>query len=78
MTDYFGDDDVVAFQSVTVGNKVADIIEQWNKEDKYTDAYYLHGLAVEVAEALAEWINRKIKSELNLDARWSKILLGFS
>jgi len=66
LTDYFGDDDVVAFQSVTVGNKVADIIEQWNKEDKYTDAYYLHGLAVEVAEALAEWVNQKIKSELNL------------
>jgi 5-methyltetrahydrofolate--homocysteine methyltransferase len=66
LTDYFGDDDIVAFQSVTVGNKVAEIIEQWNKEDKYTDAYYLHGLAVEVAEALAEWVNRKIKSELNL------------
>ncbi|MCV0431195.1 dihydropteroate synthase [Nitrosopumilus sp.] len=66
LTDYFGDDDVVALQSVTVGNKVAEIIEQWNKEDKYTDAYYLHGLAVEVAEALAEWVNRKIKSELNL------------
>ncbi|MFB5605569.1 MAG: vitamin B12 dependent-methionine synthase activation domain-containing protein, partial [Nitrosarchaeum sp.] len=66
LTDYFGDDDIVAFQAVTVGNKVSDIIEKWNKEDKYTDAYYLHGLAVEVAEALAEWINRKIKSELKL------------
>lgn len=67
LTDYFGEDDIVAFQSVTVGNKVADIIEQWNKEDKYTDAYYLHGLAVEVAEALAEWVNQKIKSELKLE-----------
>ena len=77
LTDYFGDDDVVAFQAVTVGNKVADIIEQWNKEDKYTDAYYLHGLAVEVAEALAEWINRKIKSELNLDAGGLRYSWGF-
>ncbi|MGI0056112.1 MAG: dihydropteroate synthase [Nitrosarchaeum sp.] len=66
LTDYFGEDDVVAFQAVTVGSKVSDIIEKWNKEDKYADAYYLHGLAVEVAEALAEWINRKIKSELKL------------
>jgi 5-methyltetrahydrofolate--homocysteine methyltransferase len=66
LSDYFGKDDVVAFQSVTVGNKVPEIIEKWNKEDKYTDAYYLHGLAVEVAEALAEWTNRKIKSELNI------------
>ena len=67
LSDYFGENDIVAFQSVTVGNKVADIIEQWNKEDKYTDAYYLHGLAVEVAEALAQWVNQKIKSELKLD-----------
>ncbi|WP_428323793.1 dihydropteroate synthase [Nitrosopumilus sp.] len=77
LTDYFGDNDVVAFQAVTVGNKVADIIEQWNQEDKYTDAYYLHGLAVEVAEALAEWINRKIKSELNLDAGGLRYSWGF-
>ena len=73
LTDYFGNDDVVAFQSVTVGNKVADIIEQWNKDDKYTDAYYLHGLAVEFAEALAEWVNRKIKSELSFRKRWIKV-----
>ena len=77
LTDYFGDDDVVAFQSVTVGNKVAEIIEQWNKEDKYTDAYYLHGLAVEVAEALAEWINQKIKTELNLEKGGLRYSWGF-
>ena len=55
LSDFFGDNDIVAFQAVTVGNIVSDIIEKWNKEDKYTDAYYLHGLAVEVAEAMAEW-----------------------
>jgi len=77
LTDYFGKDDIVAFQSVTVGNKVVEIIEQWNKEDKYTDAYYLHGLAVEVAEALAEWINQKIKSELNLEQGGLRYSWGF-
>lgn len=77
LTDYFGDDDIVAFQSVTVGTKVADIVEQWNKEDKYTDAYYLHGLAVEVAEALAEWVNQKIKSELNLEKGGLRYSWGF-
>ncbi len=66
LTDYFGENDIVAFQAVTVGTKVSDVIEKWNQEDKYADAYYLHGLAVEVAEALAEWINRKIKSEFKL------------
>jgi len=66
LSDYFGDDDVVAFQVVTVGNKVAETIEQWNSEDKYTDAYYLHGIAVATAEAMAEWVNLRIKNELNL------------
>ena len=66
LSDYFGDDDVVAFQVVTVGNKVEETIAKWDSEDKYTDAYYLHGLAVATAEAMAEWVNLKIKSELNL------------
>jgi len=77
LTDYFGKDDIVAFQTVTVGNRVVEKIEQWNKEDKYTDAYYLHGLAVEVAEALAEWINQKIKSELNLEQGGLRYSWGF-
>ncbi|MEX2191990.1 MAG: vitamin B12 dependent-methionine synthase activation domain-containing protein, partial [Nitrosarchaeum sp.] len=77
LTDYFGEDDIVAFQAVTVGNKVSDVIEKWNKEDKYADAYYLHGLAVEVAEALAEWINRKIKSELKLEKGGLRYSWGF-
>ena len=66
ITDYFGADDIVAFQAVTVGNKVAELVEKWNKENKYTDAYYLHGLAVETAEALADWVNQKIREELKL------------
>ena len=66
LTDYFGENDIVAFQSVTVGTKAAELIEKWDKEDKYTDAYYLHGLAVETAEAMAEWLNQKIKTELEI------------
>ena len=77
LSDYFGTDDIVAFQSVTVGNKVADIVEQWNQEDKYTDAYYLHGLAVEIAEALAQWVNQKIKSELSLKTGGLRYSWGF-
>ncbi|MGC1927852.1 MAG: dihydropteroate synthase [Candidatus Nitrosopolaris sp.] len=66
LTDYFGETDIAAFQAVTVGDKVTEIIDEWNKENKYTDAYYLHGLAVETAEAMAEWINSRIKSELKI------------
>jgi 5-methyltetrahydrofolate--homocysteine methyltransferase len=66
LADYFGKDDVVAFQSVTAGSRVTEVIDKWNKQDKYTDAYYLHGLAVETAEAMAEWVNAKIRDELKI------------
>ncbi|MDQ3837616.1 MAG: dihydropteroate synthase [Thermoproteota archaeon] len=66
LADYFGTNDIVALQAVTVGNKVTEIIDLWNKQDRYTDAYYLHGLAVETAEAMAELINAKIRGELRI------------
>jgi 5-methyltetrahydrofolate--homocysteine methyltransferase len=66
LADYFGADDVVAFQAVTVGSKATEVIEEWNKQDRYTDAYYLHGLAVETAEAMAEWVNARIRKELKI------------
>jgi len=68
ITDYFGNDDVVAFQAVTVGNEVSVKIEELNSKGNYTDAYYLHGLAVETAEALAEWTHKRIRQELSIDA----------
>ncbi|WP_268541646.1 dihydropteroate synthase [Candidatus Nitrosotenuis cloacae] len=69
LTDYFGENDIVAFQAVTVGDRVQELIDRWNKEDRYTDAYYLHGLAVETAEALAEMANERIRKELGLDGK---------
>jgi 5-methyltetrahydrofolate--homocysteine methyltransferase len=67
ITDYFGNQDIVAFQVVTVGQKTVSKIEDLNSNNNYTDAYYLHGLAVETAEALAEWVHHRIRSELNID-----------
>jgi 5-methyltetrahydrofolate--homocysteine methyltransferase len=66
LADYFGKNDIVALQAVTVGNKVTEIIDLWNKQNRYTDAYFLHGLAVETAEAMAELINAKIRDELKI------------
>ncbi len=67
ITDYFGKQDIVAFQVVTVGQKTVSKIEELNSNNNYTNAYYLHGLAVETAEALAEWVHHRIRSELNID-----------
>ena len=69
LADYFGKNDIVAFQSVTAGSRVTEVIDKWNKQDKYTDAYYLHGLAVETAEAMAEWVNAKIRDELKIGSK---------
>jgi 5-methyltetrahydrofolate--homocysteine methyltransferase len=70
LSDYFDskNEDIVAFQAVTMGNRVAEIIEKWNNENRYSDAYYLHGLAVETTEALADWINLRIKKDLKLES----------
>ncbi len=67
ITDYFGKQDTVAFQVVSVGQKTVSKIEELNSTNNYTDAYYLHGLAVETAEALAEWVHHRIRKELNID-----------
>jgi 5-methyltetrahydrofolate--homocysteine methyltransferase len=69
LSDYFGQDDIVAFQSVTAGSKVTETIDRWNKQDRYTDAYYLHGIAVETAEAMAEWVNARIREELKIGSK---------
>ncbi len=69
LSDYFEPTpsrDVVAFQLVTVGGKATDFIEKLNKADKYTESYYWHGLAVQTAEAMAEWIHRRIRKEWGL------------
>jgi 5-methyltetrahydrofolate--homocysteine methyltransferase len=67
ITDYFGKQDTVAFQVVSVGQKTVSKIEELNSTNNYTDAYYLHGLAVETAEALAEWVHHRIRKELDID-----------
>ena len=77
MTDYFGADDIVAFQAVTVGSRVTDITTRWNEEGHYTDEYYLNGMASEVAEALAAWTNLRIKGELGLKRGGLRYSWGF-
>ena len=66
LSDYFAKDDIVAFQATTAGAKITDIINKWNKDGNYTDAFYLGGLAVIFTEALADYINGIIKTELSI------------
>jgi 5-methyltetrahydrofolate--homocysteine methyltransferase len=66
LADYFGEDDVVAFQTVTVGDRATQLCEQWEAAGEFTRSYFLHGLAVETAEALAEYWHRRIRAEMGL------------
>ena len=66
LADYFGGIDTVAFQAVTVGERASAVLDEWNAQDRYSDAYYLHGLAVETAEALAGWVHGRVRADLGL------------
>ena len=58
--------DVVAFQVVTVGDQSSRLVDDLQARGEYSGALYLHGLAVETAEALAEYWHRRIREELLL------------
>ncbi|RKY41708.1 MAG: methionine synthase [Candidatus Makaraimicrobium thalassicum] len=70
LTDYFSNGpegfDIVAFQAVTVGEKINDAIKALNDAQEFTRAFFLHGLSVHLAEALAAYVHDMIRRELKL------------
>src|SRR5690606_34728393 len=77
LADYFapvdsGRMDTVAFQVVTVGQEASDRFEALQAANDYTEGYFLHGLAVQTAEAAAEYLHRHVRRELGLDAKRGK------
>jgi len=56
--------DVFPMQAVTVGNIATAYAQELFAADQYTDYLYFHGLAVQTAEALAEWTHARIRREL--------------
>jgi 5-methyltetrahydrofolate--homocysteine methyltransferase len=56
--------DVIALQVVTVGQKASDFARAWFEDNRYQDYLYLHGLSVEMAEAMAEYVHKRIRAEL--------------
>lgn len=59
-----GERDVIGLQVVTAGQKVADVARDWFANNRYQDYLYLHGLGVEIAEAAAEYMHKRIRAEL--------------
>ncbi len=60
--------DVIGLQVVTVGQKASDVARVWFEENRYQDYLYLHGLSVEMAEAMAEYTHKRIRAELGFAA----------
>jgi len=58
--------DVVALQLVTVGREATAYLDRLQAEERYSDAYFAHGLAVEAAEGLADLVHARIRAELGL------------
>jgi len=56
--------DVIGLQVVTAGAKASEVAQQWFGDNRYQDYLYLHGLSVETAEALAEYVHKRIRAEL--------------
>src|SRR6266566_5134745 len=74
LADYFasvesGKVDVVALQVVTMGQAASDTVQRLQEAGNYAEAYYTHGLAVQMAEGLAEYTNRVFRQELGLDTQ---------
>lgn len=77
LADYFasrasGIMDTVAFQVVTVGSTASKRVEELQQSGDYTESYFTHGLAVQTAEAAAEFLHRHIRRELGLPAEQGK------
>ena len=61
-----GELDVVGFQLVTVGAKISKATAELFAKDAYRDYLELHGLSVQLAEALAEYWHARVRAELGL------------
>ncbi|WP_338908686.1 methionine synthase [Streptomyces nigra] len=59
-----GETDVVGFQVVTVGSRIGEETARLFEANAYRDYLELHGLSVQLAEALAEYWHARVRSEL--------------
>jgi 5-methyltetrahydrofolate--homocysteine methyltransferase len=58
--------DVIAFQLATMGQKVSEATALLFASDSYRDYLELHGLSVQLTEALAEYWHARVRAELGL------------
>jgi 5-methyltetrahydrofolate--homocysteine methyltransferase len=60
--------DVIAVQAVTVGSEVTELMTKLEAEGEFAEQLYVHGLGVQTAEGLAEWLHATAREMLGIDA----------
>jgi 5-methyltetrahydrofolate--homocysteine methyltransferase len=61
-----GETDVVAFHIVTMGRRVSEVTAELFGRNAYREYLELHGLSVQLTEALAEYWHRRVREELGI------------
>jgi 5-methyltetrahydrofolate--homocysteine methyltransferase len=59
-----GELDVVAVQAVTVGSAVTELTARLEADGEFAEQLFVHGLGVQTAEALAEWLHYEVRRML--------------
>jgi 5-methyltetrahydrofolate--homocysteine methyltransferase len=62
-----GERDVVALQAVTAGSEVTELMDRLGEQGEVTEQYFVHGLGVQTAEGLAEWLHANVRSDLGAE-----------
>ena len=71
-----GQNDVIGAFVVTLGHRLSAEEKRLFEASKYTDYLFLHGLGVELTEALAEWAHKKVREALSISAEDDKDVGG--
>jgi 5-methyltetrahydrofolate--homocysteine methyltransferase len=69
--------DVVAFQLATMGSRISEATAELFAKNAYREYLELHGLSVQLTEALAEYWHTRIRRELGIDGSDPDNLDGF-
>ena len=67
LSDFFrpiesGERDVVVLQGVTAGSEVTERIEQLERDGEFAEQLFVHGLGVQSAEGMAEWLHAQARA----------------
>jgi 5-methyltetrahydrofolate--homocysteine methyltransferase len=61
-----GQTDVVVLQAVTSGDEVTELMARLEAEGEFAEQLFVHGLGVQTAEAMAEWLHARARKELGI------------